>query len=110
MDLSPKLDLDFRSTKETASGTNPAHLSRDASSLAVPQEDSMCGDGPSVYRAALRLPCLREAQPIDNDVFLTSSSADTDLIVDDAVVSIDTTVESGDMLNCCANIESTGPL
>ena len=27
---------------------NPPHLSRDASSLAVPQEDSMCGDGPSV--------------------------------------------------------------
>ena len=26
-----------------------AHLSRHASSLAVPQEDSMCGDGPSVH-------------------------------------------------------------
>ena len=26
--------------------TRPKHLSRHASSLAVPQEDSMCGDGP----------------------------------------------------------------
>ena len=26
--------------------TSPEHLSRHASSLAVPQEDSMCGDGP----------------------------------------------------------------
>ena len=32
--------------------TNPPHLSRDASSLAVPQEDSMCGDGPSVQEGA----------------------------------------------------------
>ena len=27
--------------------TGPAHMSRHASSLAVPQEDSMCGDGPT---------------------------------------------------------------
>ena len=33
------------------SGTQPSHVSRDASSLAVPQEDSMCGDGPSVHLA-----------------------------------------------------------
>ena len=36
----------LHSTPETNS--SPAHLSRHASSLEVPQEDSLCGDGPSV--------------------------------------------------------------
>ena len=37
---------------ESKQDISPSHLSRDASSLAVPQEDSMCGDGPSVHKAA----------------------------------------------------------
>ena len=46
---------------------NPPHLSRDASSLAVPQEDSMCGDGPSVHLAGALEPGAPRAATQTNE-------------------------------------------
>ena len=39
-----------RIDKNSSLELRPEHLSRHASSLAVPQEDSMCGDGPTVVK------------------------------------------------------------
>ena len=62
----------------------------------------MCGDGPSVCRARLR--CLREVKPTDNKVLFTSNSA---VVTTDAPL---VSVEPGDALDCCANMEWTAPL
>ena len=49
-EIGPSYDHDFAFSFGEARNS-PTHLSRHASSLAVPQEDSMCGDGPSVHDA-----------------------------------------------------------
>ena len=42
---------------------SPAYVSRHASSLAMPQEDSMCGDGPTVSNDCIDKNSLLELRP-----------------------------------------------
>ena len=51
--------------KKTASllAHSPAYVSRHASSLAMPQEDSMCGDGPTVPGDSIDKHSLLEVRP-----------------------------------------------
>ena len=42
---------------------SPAYVSRHASSLAMPQEDSMCGDGPTVSNDCIGKSSLLELRP-----------------------------------------------
>ena len=42
---------------------SPAYVSRHASSLAMPQEDSMCGDGPTVSNNCIGMNSLLQLRP-----------------------------------------------
>ena len=42
---------------------SPAYVSRHASSLAMPQEDSMCGDGPTVSNDCIDMNSLLQLRP-----------------------------------------------
>ena len=42
---------------------SPAYVSRHASSLAMPQEDSMCGDGPTVSKDRIDMNSLLQLRP-----------------------------------------------